>query len=202
MTHHSLPPASSHPSQSLPPTSTPSLPPTSSHPSQTFPPTSTPSLPLTSYHPSQTFPPTSTPSLPPTSSHPSQTFPPTSSHPSQTFPPASSHPSQTFPPTSTHQSLQPASTHVCPICSKVYKYQFTLLKHMKSTHPNVTINSNNPVQCKESNCFATFRYVGQLRHHLQEQHSLNFSTETQEFKTIEGTCIYMYLCMYIMCTHV
>ena len=76
----------------------------------------------------------------------------------------------------------------CTVCGKLYETNAGLYKHRRAKHPHM-VNSTKSIQCKESNCYFTCKFLHQLRCHLENKHGMLMETTVMDFKDIKGMYI-------------
>ena len=81
----------------------------------------------------------------------------------------------------------------CKACDKKYTHRASLYKHIQKNHPDLASNNAGSIQCMETMCSFTCRYLAELRRHLVVSHSIPMETENLTFSTMEGVFITMFM---------
>lgn len=80
----------------------------------------------------------------------------------------------------------------CSICAKNFSSKGNLTKHLKNVHKaeEKRVTSYNFEQfnnkCLEEDCNKSYRFLADLRHHLQQIHSYAIEEEILKFSSEEG----------------
>lgn len=80
---------------------------------------------------------------------------------------------------------------MCTICRKLFSCQSNLNRHTRTAHKAAVKIAfyeldKYSAKCRECNC--SYRYVADLREHLEKYHKIDFETVTMFFKSMQGEC--------------
>lgn len=79
---------------------------------------------------------------------------------------------------------------ICLFCNKTYSHQSGLNDHIKKTHQiekNVISYAFHVYKARCLDCQCSFRFISDLRHHLETKHDCKSEMEKLEFHNKDGT---------------